>query len=1066
MANIPFLNNAYFSSRVGIGVTPSYDLDVAGTLGVGGLPFDNTSTSVLVQDQTLAADTVINGDFDTDTNWNKGTAWTINNGTSNISGAQTAVSYMSQSSVLTSPHNKTYLVTYTISNITAGDIRINLGGYNTGVIRTSNGTYTEEIIPTNPSANHLLYVQASIDAICDFDNISCQEVTSSSDQIQKRQLGEAAFTDGPFLPLTGGTLSGDLYLNDGVGASPSMYFKNQANNYWRLNTETDNSFSIKQGTTLKGGWTSSLLSLNTSLTLGSNAVQKDLKVYGNLAGEYMLYEGSTSKLRLYTTAGTAAIDVFTVSAAQPGYPQIRVGRDAAQWVGFYTTDRDGYIVTRQDETDAGTNTLNFDIWDSGTGIHTWNWNSANGSGASSVNRMSLNKTGNLTVTGTIDSGAITAPTFLGDSNGTINTVTTAVTKANATNDATVATTAFVQNLIGTIPAGLVFQGTWDARTQAEGGAAGDRGNPALADGVGTTGNFYIVSNSGSVNLDGVTDWVTGDWAVFIEQGATDAWEKIDNSSVLDGAGTGDKIAKWDGSGTSNTLTNSLITDDGTNISLLDNTAASGQNPISYIYGHDSGTATAKYGKMQIDTNGNFHITAEDQYLYLNAANYIQSSKVHIMNEDVFMYKGKHIRFLDGPGDSWNDVLGLTASTDIIQIGAIASFNSGVGEVAFYAANAEKMRLDVSGNLGIGNEEPLDKLDVTGVVNSSKNIVSNAVYTTFTARSNRTVNDYGGLNKNYLKLDLVTPGAATTGEASQHAYADLRIQLANNAASTAMADIMTLRYNGNVGIGNTVPYSKLQVGDPESTTQTMLTIASRYNNTAPPALNFRSGHPSNANVWNMVQIRGDDDGNYNGRMEFLTTTVGGNSTGVPDIKMVLKANGNVGIATTAPTRKLQVEGSFYARGAEIGYNDLILKEVSSSPYSPELKFQNNTHILGIDYQNNETLRFITRSGATTVPITFQMRAGTITAVNFVLSSDERLKENIKELEPKKIEANWKSFNAKNNKESYRTGVIAQELEVKHPEFVETNDEGFKSVKYIDLLISKIAELEDRIKNLEK
>jgi hypothetical protein len=164
-------------------------------------------------------------------------------------------------------------------------------------------------------------------------------------------------------------------------------------------------------------------------------------------------------------------------------------------------------------------------------------------------------------------------------------------------------------------------------------------------------------------------------------------------------------------------------------------------------------------------------------------------------------------------------------------------------------------------------------------------------------------------------------------------------------------------------------------------------------------------------------------------------------------------------TTAPsTYGLDVNG--YVRLN----NDLLLNH--SNTYSPEIKMQNDTHILGIDYQNNETLRFITRSGATTVPITFQMRAGTITAVNFILSSDERLKENIKELEPKKIEANWKSFNAKNNKESYRTGVIAQELEVKHPEFVETNDEGLKSVKYIDLLISKIAELEDRIKKLEE
>ena len=39
----------------------------------------------------------------------------------------------------------------------------------------------------------------------------------------------------------------------------------------------------------------------------------------------------------------------------------------------------------------------------------------------------------------------------------------------------------------------------------------------------------------------------GDWAVFVEQGATDQWEKVDNSSVLDGTGTGGKISKWAGS---------------------------------------------------------------------------------------------------------------------------------------------------------------------------------------------------------------------------------------------------------------------------------------------------------------------------------------------------------------------------------------------------------------------------------------------------------------------------------------------------------------------------------------
>ena len=165
----------------------------------------------------------------------------------------------------------------------------------------------------------------------------------------------------------------------------------------------------------------------------------------------------------------------------------------------------------------------------------------------------------------IRSGLVTATTFSGDLNGTINTATTGVTQANGIDNTTIATTAYVNNKIATIPAGLVFQGTWNASTNT----------PTLASGTGTTGHFYIVSTSGSTNLDGVTDWVTGDWAVFIEQGGTDAWEKIDNSSVLDGAGTGQTVALWSGSGTSNTLTNAPITVSGNNATFAGNVALTG-----------------------------------------------------------------------------------------------------------------------------------------------------------------------------------------------------------------------------------------------------------------------------------------------------------------------------------------------------------------------------------------------------------------------------------------------------------------------------------------------------------
>jgi len=67
--------------------------------------------------------------------------------------------------------------------------------------------------------------------------------------------------------------------------------------------------------------------------------------------------------------------------------------------------------------------------------------------------------------------------------------------------------------------GLTYKGAWNAFTN----------NPFLASGVGTAGDYYIVSVAGTTNLDGVTDWQVGDWAIF--EGATNMWQKIDNHDV-------------------------------------------------------------------------------------------------------------------------------------------------------------------------------------------------------------------------------------------------------------------------------------------------------------------------------------------------------------------------------------------------------------------------------------------------------------------------------------------------------------------------------------------------------
>ena len=67
--------------------------------------------------------------------------------------------------------------------------------------------------------------------------------------------------------------------------------------------------------------------------------------------------------------------------------------------------------------------------------------------------------------------------------------------------------------------GLNFQGTWNASTNT----------PTLTSSSGVNGYYYIVSVAGNTNLDGITDWEVGDWAVFASTGV---WQKIDQSNTV------------------------------------------------------------------------------------------------------------------------------------------------------------------------------------------------------------------------------------------------------------------------------------------------------------------------------------------------------------------------------------------------------------------------------------------------------------------------------------------------------------------------------------------------------
>jgi len=66
--------------------------------------------------------------------------------------------------------------------------------------------------------------------------------------------------------------------------------------------------------------------------------------------------------------------------------------------------------------------------------------------------------------------------------------------------------------------GTNYQGTWNAATN----------NPALTSSVGTKGHYYVVNVDGSTNLNGITDWKVGDWAIY--NGSV--WQKVDNSESV------------------------------------------------------------------------------------------------------------------------------------------------------------------------------------------------------------------------------------------------------------------------------------------------------------------------------------------------------------------------------------------------------------------------------------------------------------------------------------------------------------------------------------------------------
>ena len=179
---------------------------------------DGSINTVIPPYQVLPQELVTNGTFDTDSEWTKGTGWSIENGVaSKIQSA--SASYLEQTLTIAIVQNKIYKITYT-ATIPDGNLRPELtggGGTSEGASQTTSGTYTDYVKAQN---NHIKFrFRGNADFIGSIDNVSVKEIQeadfdfsrgSSATRVNEQGLVESVASNLPRIDFTDGT--GSLLL--------------------------------------------------------------------------------------------------------------------------------------------------------------------------------------------------------------------------------------------------------------------------------------------------------------------------------------------------------------------------------------------------------------------------------------------------------------------------------------------------------------------------------------------------------------------------------------------------------------------------------------------------------------------------------------------------------------------------------------------------------------------------------------------------------------------------------------------------------------------------------------
>lgn len=424
---------------------------------------------------------------------------------------------------------------------------------------------------------------------------------------------------------------------------------------------------------------------------------------------------------------------------------------------------------------------------------------------------------------------------------------------------------------------------------------------------------------------------------------------------------------------------------------------------------------------------------------------------------------------------------LGATTDV---GAETKLTFFGNPVAFVTNDTERMRIDSSGNVGIGTSSP-----------SNKFVVSNAGANGF--EFNTTDNVFQTYNRS---------GAA---------YVDFNCYSLNHRifTGTSPTERMRITSAGNVGIGTSSPDVKLEVASADAITSLRVDTE----NTGISANNYSEIALADNNAirtwWRNVRDgSGKTAFGYNNHLAFLS-----DAGGTPTERMRIDASGKVGIGTSSPEAPLDIRGGNglgvryietatgntnriqLGTGSGFGYIDatagvgstalvfqvasteraridtsgnLLVGTTSVSGTITAYGDANSQYLLGLRTSSGTGTQFyINFINSSNVSVGSITASGSTTSYN--TSSDARLKENIAQADDTAalIDAiQVRKFNWKADGSHQRYGFVAQELLEVAPEAVSqpADPEEMMGVDYsklVPMLVKEIQSLRARVAQLE-